>query len=140
MRKIETQLTISAIIKICLIKFSGILTAPFGHKGFYNLCKLFSFISTKEETLRIKLYKDCIFEIIFDDPYWNRLISNTFEYEPEVLFLLHYLNKIKFSFVDGGANWGFGVLLFLQENLEQLRLFLMNQCLKHFIGFREIAN
>ena len=107
MRKIETQLTLLAIIKICLIKFSGILTALLSHKGFYNLCKLFSFISTKEETLRIKLYEDCIFEIIFDDPYWNRLISNTFEYEPEILFLLNYLNKIKFSFVDGGANWGF---------------------------------
>ena len=29
-----------------------------------------------------------------------------------------------------------GVLLLLQENLEQSRLFLMNQCLKHFIDLR----
>ena len=107
MREIETKLTLLGFIKVWLIKFIGILTAPFNHKWFYNFCKLFSSIPSKEKYLIIKIFKDCIYEIILKDPYWNRLISSTYHYEPEILFLLDYVKKIKFSFIDGGANWGF---------------------------------
>ena len=107
MGEIETKLTLRGRLKVNLIKLSGLITSPFNHKGFYNLCKIFSLIPSKEETLKLRLYKDCVYEIIFKDPYWNRLISNTYQYEPEIFFLFYYLKKIKFSFVDGGANWGF---------------------------------
>ena len=116
MSKIETKLTLSGLLKAYLIKFSGLITSPVNHKGFYNLCKIFSLIPSKEDTIKLRLYKDCVYEIIFKDPYWNRLISNTYHYEPEILFLLDYLKKVKFSFVDGGANWGFWSIVVSSKN------------------------
>ena len=71
MSKIEINLTLSGLLKAYLIKFSGLITSPFNHKGFYNLCKIFSLIPSKEDTIILRLYKDCVYEMIFKDPYWN---------------------------------------------------------------------
>tara|TARA_B100000212_G_scaffold187580_1_gene141540 strand:+ start:3693 stop:4034 length:342 start_codon:yes stop_codon:yes gene_type:complete len=111
MRRVESNLTAAGLLTAFLIKGCGYITAPFKHKGFYKLCKFFSKILLKDENIIIKVENDCIFEIAFKDPYWNRLVSSSYKYEPEIFFLLDHLKKIKYSFVDGGANYGFWSVL-----------------------------
>ena len=107
MREVKSSLRSISLFTTWLIKICGILTLPIKHKGFYNLSKLFSLIPSKDEKILITLENDSVFEIVLKDPYWNRLLSNYYQYEPEIYFLFNYLKDIKFSFIDGGANWGF---------------------------------
>ena len=69
MSKIETKLTLSGLLKANLIKFSSFITSPVNHKGFYNLCKIFSLISSKEDTIIIKINKTKWKEIKLDCKY-----------------------------------------------------------------------
>ena len=56
-------------------------------------------------------------KFVFDlgDFYWNRLVCNQFEYEPEMFSLLDLFSKTDYVFIDCGANFGFWSLLVSSE-------------------------
>lgn len=45
------------------------------------------------------------------DPYWSRLASRSFSYEPELAHVLRMVQDTGYSFVDAGANLGFWSVL-----------------------------
>lgn len=111
MRRVESKLGLKSRLALWLIDFSGHLTAPLNHRGFYNLTKRIGLLSSKDERVLMRLNEDSVYELLLRDPYWNRLVHQPFKYEPEIYHFFDLLQGQRFAFVDGGANWGFWSVL-----------------------------
>lgn len=51
------------------------------------------------------------FHFPLSDPYWSRLVSPAFSYEPEIAWVLRRLQDVDYTFIDAGANFGFWSVL-----------------------------
>jgi len=83
------------------------LFAPFHFKGFWRLTRIICKIFHISERQWVALPNGLTFSIDLTDPYWNRMISPHFQYEPELSHLLTTMKNIDYSFVDCGANMGY---------------------------------
>lgn len=82
------------------------ILAPFGHVGISRVhAAIGRLFGVKNDT--------CISENSFrftypsGDYYWNRLLSQGWNYEPEIDFFLKSFSQVPFAFLDLGANFGF---------------------------------
>jgi len=96
-------------VRLCL--FTSLLFAPLKFRGFWRItnviCRVFGI--TKRQW--VTLPNGVKFSIDLNDPYWNRMLSPAFEYEPELIFLLEQLKGTNYSFIDCGANMGYWTCL-----------------------------
>jgi FkbM family methyltransferase len=115
MRRIESKLRFKERLAISLMDLSGYLTTPLNHRGFYNLTKRIGLLCQTDERVLVRLNEDSVYELLISDPYWNRLVHKPFRYEPEIFHCFELIKDEPFSFVDGGANWGFWSVLASSE-------------------------
>lgn len=61
--------------------------------------------------MRVIFEDGSLFAFPARDPYWSRLATTRFSYEPEIAYLLMKLKNTNYTFIDGGANIGFWSIL-----------------------------
>ena len=90
---------------------SAWMLAPLRHRGYWHICRWLGRFVDDREVCRILLEYDAIFKIKLSDPYWNRLIGQSFDYEPEIAAVLKLLKELDYTFIDCGANHGYWSVL-----------------------------
>lgn len=91
-----------------ILQLGGLITTPFGHRGFSRIAALVGRLSSKGCELQLNLTPNSRFAIRLEDGYWNRLLCPTYHYEPEIDRLLEQVSaRHRFAFIDCGANLGF---------------------------------
>ena len=93
------------------ISVSAWLLAPLGLRGYWRMCRLLGRHFDPRDTCDIRLNEDSVYRIRLADPYWNRLIGRPYVYEPELESLCRRLTDIDYTFIDGGANFGYWSVL-----------------------------
>ena len=94
-------------MRIVTVKIIGWLLSWVNFKFYYRFCR---FVLAHETTLFSVTRPGFVIQFMKNDPYWSRLISSKFQYEPEVEACLRkYLNE-KIGFIDCGANIGYWTL------------------------------
>ncbi len=80
---------------------------PLKFRGFWRLTRLVQRVTGVSERQWLELPNGLRVSVDMADPYWNRLISPHFSYEPELHALLAKLQDVPFAFIDCGANMGY---------------------------------
>lgn len=107
MRDYTPSLSFRCYLAALAIDVSGFLTGPIKRRGFYNLTEVICKLVPQNILLQLTLDINTYFEIQLRDPYYGRLLHSPFIYEPEIEWLLSALKGLDYSFLDGGANWGY---------------------------------
>lgn len=80
---------------------------PLQYRGYWRVTRpLLALLGVKDRQW-ICLRSGLRFSVDMKDPYWNRLISPCFHYEPELEYLLGKVKDQDFCFIDCGANMGY---------------------------------
>lgn len=80
---------------------------PLAFRGFWRVSRTVQAITKVKGRQWVVLPSGLRLSIDLADPYWNRLISPRFAYEPELHSLLEKLRDKPFHFIDCGANMGY---------------------------------
>ena len=115
MRVLESKVGLKQRVAMNLMDLCGYVTAPLNDRGFYNLTKRIGLLCGADERVLVRLNQDSVYELLVRDPYWNRLVHKPFRNEPEILHCFELIKDQPFSFVDGGAYWGFWSVLASSE-------------------------
>lgn len=85
-------------------------SAPMHYRGFSVGCRLITSIIDQREIVTF-LNDDARFAFPFGDGYWSLLLDRSFVYEGEIERFLRSVADVDYTFVDGGANFGFWAVL-----------------------------
>lgn len=96
---------------------SGCVLSAVGHRGYWHLCRAAAAILSGDERCTIRFAEDALFRCHLADPYWNRLVSRCYCYEPEIGHVLSRLRTSEYVFIDCGANYGFWSVLVTSRRL-----------------------
>jgi FkbM family methyltransferase len=97
------------------VRLLGRLTAPLGHRGFWHATALLGRFVDRECDCTIAISDESAFSFRCGDPYWARMLSPAYDYEPELYELRGRLCGRDYVFLDCGANLGFWSLLFSER-------------------------
>jgi len=86
------------------------LSAPMHYRGFSIGCKIVNTMIDRREIV-VFLNDDARFAFPFGDGYWSLLLDRSFVYEDEIERFLRSVADVDYSFVDGGANFGYWSVL-----------------------------
>jgi len=89
-----------------VLRLGSVLTMPFGHRGYRLGCAVVAG-GMQPRDIAIRLNDDAVFSIPFGDGYWSRLLNPGYDYEDEIELLLRGAAAVDYTFVDGGANFGY---------------------------------
>ena len=98
-------------VLVLAIAVSAWLLAPLGLRGYWRVCRMLGRHIGSRDTCDIRLNDDSTYRIRLADPYWNRLIGRPYVYEPELESLCRRMRDIDYTFIDGGANFGYWSVL-----------------------------
>lgn len=90
-----------------LCRYTSSLFAPVQFKGFWRITRIICKALNISQRQWVILPNGLKFSIDLADPYWNRMISPHFQYEPEMSHLLYAMKNMDYSFIDCGANIGY---------------------------------
>ena len=85
-------------------------SAPMHHRGFSIGCRMITSLIDQREIV-VTLGDDARFAFPFGDGYWSLLLDRGFVYEREIKRFLRSVADVDYSFIDGGANFGFWSVL-----------------------------
>jgi FkbM family methyltransferase len=85
-------------------------SAPMHHRGFSIGCRMITSLIDQREIV-VTLGDDARFAFPFGDGYWSLLLDRGFVYEGEIERFLRSVADVDYSFIDGGANFGFWSVL-----------------------------
>lgn len=89
------------------------------HWIFWQIRKLMATLVDKQNFwCSVALRQDAIMRILIGDPYWNAILADSYEYEPEIHRILEAISHIEFTFVDCGANFGYWSILVSSSSFE----------------------
>lgn len=117
-------------MRLCLI--ASFMFTPFKLKGFWRATKIIGGLFNIQERQWVKLSNGVKFSIDLYDPYWNRMLSNQFKYEPELIHLLATLKDLPYSFIDCGANMGYWSCLAASPHFGQKSVFAIEPLSDNF--------
>jgi FkbM family methyltransferase len=103
---------LGASVFAAAVRLAGALTAPVAHRGFWHATALLGRFIDRACVCTVSISSQSVFAFRCGDPYWARLLSPTYVYEPELLDLRERLRGTDYVFLDCGANFGFWSLLF----------------------------
>ncbi|MDG1286995.1 MAG: FkbM family methyltransferase [Rickettsiales bacterium] len=90
-----------------LLWLASWLFVPIAFRGFWRVTRPILTLFGVKSRQWVQLKSGLRLSVDMADPYWNRLISPCFDYEPELDYLLSKLNDYDYHFIDCGANMGF---------------------------------
>jgi FkbM family methyltransferase len=101
------------------IGLSGILTKPLKHRLYWRICNQMGRLvpASSAGEVVIRLAPDSRMKIFLSDPYWSRLIADSYEYEADFLRILSHIKDMDFVFIDCGANFGYWSILLSSDKL-----------------------
>ena len=85
-------------------------SAPMHYRGFSVGCRVITAIVEQREIVTL-LNADARFAFPFGDGYWSLLLDRSYVYEGEIEHFLRSVAEVDYTFVDGGANFGFWSVL-----------------------------
>lgn len=107
----ESETRCAKLVRV-LIAMAGFLLSPVKHRLYWRFCNLFGkLMRGKESDCVLSLDADSRMKIFLSDPYWSRLISSSYEYEPDLKNIFLKLKDMAFSVLDCGANFGYWSIL-----------------------------
>lgn len=86
------------------------ISSRFSHRG-YNRCANLLRLALPERNLAVKLNADAVFEFPYGDGYWSKLLNRDYTYEDELELLFLGAVDVDYTFIDGGANYGYWSVL-----------------------------
>ncbi|MGJ4885177.1 FkbM family methyltransferase [Bradyrhizobium sp. SZCCHNRI3052] len=86
------------------------ISSHFSHRG-YNRCANLLRLALPERDIAVKLNPDAVFEFPYGDGYWSKLLNRDYHYEDELEFLFLGTVDVDYTFIDGGANYGYWSVL-----------------------------
>jgi len=86
------------------------ISSHFAHRG-YNRCANLLRLALPERDIAVKLNPDAVFEFPYGDGYWSKLLNRAYHYEDELELLLLGTVDVDYTFIDGGANYGYWSVL-----------------------------
>lgn len=99
-------------LALSMIGMAGMLLAPVNHRGYWRVCRLVSrWLAERPVGVTLSLGGASRMRILLNDPYWSRLISPFYRYEPDFLAVVRRLEKLDCAFIDCGANFGYWSIL-----------------------------
>ena len=104
---------------VIILAISGVILQKINYRAFTLVAKICGFIVGKGNICSVEMASDVKFVFDLGDFYWNRLVCNQFEYEPEMFSLLDLFSKTNYVFIDCGAIFGFWSLLVSSEKFEK---------------------
>lgn len=104
--KVEGQ-NINEVLALKVCWLVSWIFLPLKFKGFWRISKAVCRVLGVSERQWLQLPNGLSFSVDMTDPYWNRLISPKFQYEPELTLLLQAMKDEDYCFIDCGANLGF---------------------------------
>src|SRR5262245_46221059 len=96
---------VGARIAGAIISLIGDLLRFADHKLYYYIAKAAGRLAGPDAKAILTLAADAKFCFYLRDPYWSRLLSRYYRYEPEIEFILTATKKLKYYFIDLGANY-----------------------------------
>jgi len=97
----------SSRVGATLLSIYGDISGLYKFRGFRRLTALLGTVVSKDAKVTVRLNSDSRFQFKLLDSYWNRLLSSAYEYEPELARFLSLIALKRFTFIDGGANYGY---------------------------------
>ncbi|PZN92240.1 MAG: hypothetical protein DCF30_23470 [Hyphomicrobiales bacterium] len=92
---------------IAMLNAYGAVSKRFMQRGLYKACRLVGSSIWTGRTAVIRLGPDANVTFPAHDPYWNRMLLQSYDHEPEMAWFLKSLAGINYGFVDCGANIGY---------------------------------
>ncbi|BAM89405.1 hypothetical protein S58_34120 [Bradyrhizobium oligotrophicum S58] len=86
------------------------ISSHFSHRG-YNRCANLLRLTLPERDIAVKLNPDAVFEFPYGDGYWSKLLNRDYHYEDELELLFLGTIDVDYTFIDGGANYGYWSVL-----------------------------
>ncbi|GLH75858.1 FkbM family methyltransferase [Bradyrhizobium sp. SSBR45G] len=86
------------------------ISSHFSHRG-YNRCANLLRMALPERDIAVKLNPDAVFEFPYGDGYWSKLLNRAYHYEDELELLFLGTVDVDYTFIDGGANYGYWSVL-----------------------------
>ncbi|WP_315756757.1 MULTISPECIES: FkbM family methyltransferase [unclassified Bradyrhizobium] len=86
------------------------ISSHFSHRG-YNRCANLLRLALPERDIAVKLNPDAVFEFPYGDGYWSKLLNRDYHYEDELELLFLGTVDVDYTFIDGGANYGYWSVL-----------------------------
>jgi FkbM family methyltransferase len=95
-------------VVIAVIAVSGKVLSLVNYRLYWRCCRcLASLVRGRGYSCVVALDDDCHMVVSLDDPYWSRLISESYEYEADFRRVLQQLDDIAYDIIDCGANFGY---------------------------------
>lgn len=101
----------SARVVVRVLKMLGILSRPFRFRGFWHGARALGQLVDRNQACVVRLGSGSRFHFRLSDPYWSRIVSRVYSYEPEIGFILKRMRGKPFVFLDCGANFGYWSVL-----------------------------
>lgn len=86
------------------------ISSHFAHRG-YNRCANLLRMALPERDIAVRLNTDAVFEFPYGDGYWSKLLNRAYHYEDELELLFLGTIDVDYTFIDGGANYGYWSVL-----------------------------
>jgi FkbM family methyltransferase len=106
-------MTIRGYLSGSAIAWAGWLLSPVDFKGYWHVTRMAGRVASATDYRVIRIGQRSCFKISLRDPYWARLVSSSYDYEPEIAWAFRNFRKSRESlaFIDCGANFGYWSLL-----------------------------
>ncbi|MCA9799726.1 MAG: FkbM family methyltransferase [Cyanobacteria bacterium HKST-UBA04] len=107
---------LSALV-VQLMGLAGWVSRPVNHRLYWRFCRFLGQVlsavsgSKTADLCDVRLSPDCVMTLQLTDPYWSRVASSGYDYEPELYSVFARLSTEPFTFIDCGANYGYWSIL-----------------------------
>ncbi|MGH8950520.1 MAG: FkbM family methyltransferase [Acidimicrobiia bacterium] len=99
-------------LALLIIGVAGWVLAPVSHRGYWRVCRQVAARLPNESVgIDLSLGGASRMKVLLNDPYWSRLVSPFYRYEPELLNILRRSEELDYAFLDCGANFGYWSIL-----------------------------
>lgn len=96
---------------VSAVQLGGTTHAVGNGLGLIAAGKVVGKIAPKDVECVVRLNADTTFGFELADFYWNRLVSPRYVYEVDLTAMLERISGIPYTFIDGGANYGYWSVL-----------------------------
>jgi FkbM family methyltransferase len=86
---------------------AGLITVSTRHRGFYQLAKYIGRSLPETQEAMVRFENESHFRFRLGDPFWSRVLCDSYKYEVALYDLLSRSSCLHFSFYDLGANYGY---------------------------------
>lgn len=98
-------------VLVAAVQMGGTTHSVANGLGLVAAGKVVGKIAPKDVECVVRLNADTKFAFELGDFYWNRLVSPRYVYEVDLTAILARFDKIPYTFIDGGANYGYWSVL-----------------------------